>query len=182
MTPALSNPLAPALPPFRQATSHGQVQDVTHFHPAFSLHASPALGVGGVWRSPAGRLLELEITTQAPGDWIALHIALEGTGDLADAWIGFACRSAAPDTDSGDPDGLMIRPCLRSGTDDGFIDCFFDKHILATPEPQNHLDILHLDTRRNIPETAPWRELLLFLPRRGFRWDLHDLRPFQLCG
>ena len=168
-----SLPLSPALPDFAETIREGTLAGHTDFCPGLSLLADPALGVGGAWRSPAGRLLELEITTSAPGDWLALHLRLEGQERLQGGWIGFACRHAAADR-------LMIRAALRSGTGDGFSDHFFDKHILATPEPLNHLDAFNLAATRAIPEQAPWRELVLFLPTRALRWDLHDLRAFRL--
>lgn len=167
-------PLATVLREQRQDRSEGgDLADFVKFRPGLSLHADPALRIGGHWRSPAGRLLELEIACPGTGQWIALHIALNAADLTAAAWIGFACRSAGLND-------LMIRPCLRSGTDDGFTDCFFDKHILATAEPQAHVDALHVASHRTIPETAPWRELVLFLPRQDCRWHLHDLRPFLL--
>ena len=140
-----------------------------------ALRADPGLDLGGLCRSPAGRLLELEVTARGQGDWIALHVALDAPDLSAAAYVGFACRSAAPEQH-------MIRACLRSGaeTGDGFSDCFFDRHILAHPEPANHVDALHAATCRDLPETAPWRELVLFLPTRDFTWHLHDLRLFVL--
>ena len=143
---------------------------VTFRHDLF-LHADPALGVSGRWRSPPGRLLELDVRTRAPGRWLALHMKLDAD-DLSQArWLGFACRHAGEGE-------LMIRPCLRSGTEKGFVDSFFAKHILATPEPFNHVDALFLPATRSIPTFAPWRELVLFLPRESLRWHVHDLRPF----
>lgn len=167
-------PLAPALAALRQDRSDGGgLADFVKLLPGLALHADPALGVGGRWTSPAGRLLELEVTTQGPGTWIGLHVALLAADLTGAAWIGFVCRSAAPAE-------VMVRPCLRSGTEDGFTDVFFDKHILADPEPRSHVDAIHLPICRTLPETAPWRELVLFLPRKAFRWHLHDLRPFVI--
>lgn len=165
--------LNPALPAFTQAISDGRLTDSVEFCPGFFLHAAPGLGVGGTWRSPPDRVLELEITAQESGDWMALHLRLEGVENLGGAWIGFACRHAAPEQQ-------MIRPALRSGTQSGFSDCFFDKHILTTPQPRNHLDAINMATNRTIPERAPWRELVLFLPPRTLCWHLHDLRLFRL--
>jgi len=162
-----------ALCALRHASSEGRIRTVTPFQPGLSLQADPDLMVDGEFRSPAGRLLELDVTTAGTGSWIALHIRLVDP-DLSDcAYLGFACRHAAPGE-------LAIQPCLRSGTADGFSDCFFTKHILSVPEPLNHVDALHIPTRRAISETAPWRELVLFLPRHDFRWDLHDLRLFAI--
>lgn len=145
----------------------------TDFVPGISLHADPGLQMSGHWSSPTGRLLELDIRMSGQGDWIGLHLALEAPDLAAVGWIGFACRSAAPSE-------IMIRPCLRSGGETGFTDTFFGKHLLAVPEPHDHIDALHPATTRSIPEAAPWRELILFLPRQDFRWHLHDLRLFLI--
>lgn len=155
----------------RQDQGSGQIGADTKFLPGLILHADPALQISGQWRSPRGRLLELDVKTGGTGAWIGLHLALDAADLSGCGWLGFACRLAAPEE-------IMIQPCLRSGTPDGFTDCFFDKHILAVPELRNHLDALHPATNRHIPETAPWRELILFLPRQDFRLYLHDLRPF----
>lgn len=171
---SLSSPLAPALADLsRDRSGEGNIENSVIFRPGIALHADPALGVSGTWRSPAGRLLELEAAISGPGQWIALHVALDAPDLSRHAWLGFTCRSAAANE-------VMVRPCLRSGTDGGFTDRFFDKHILADPEPRCHVDAIHLPTARTLPEAAPWRELVLFLPRESFRWHLHDLRPFLI--
>lgn len=155
----------------RTRVSDGDITDTVHFQHGLSLRADPELNVGGQYHSPSGRLLELDVTCAGPGKWLALHISL-GVTELTDcAWVGLTCRQAATAEQ-------LIRPCLRSGTDTGFVDCFFDKHMLAVPEPRNHVDVLHIETRPDLPETALWRELVLFLPTRDFRWDMHDLRLF----
>ena len=125
--------------------------------------------ISGSWRSPAGRLLELEVEPRGNGQWAALHLALPETQGAT--WIGFTCRSAAGAE-------IMISPCLRSGTAEGFTDCFFLRHLLALPEALNHVDALHLPSSPAIPALADWRELVLFLPRTAFSWHLHDLRLF----
>jgi hypothetical protein len=173
MTEPATSPVspAPAIAEMRAHLCNGVITDTVQFLPGLALHANPALNVGGVYRSPSGRLLELDVTTSGTGGWIALHASLEILALTDYRYIGLVCLCAAPKEQ-------MIRACLRSGTDEGFVDCFFDKHILAGPEPRNHVDVLHTDTRRTLPEWAPWRELVLFLPTQNFRWDLHDLRPF----
>ncbi|KGB83248.1 hypothetical protein JT55_02740 [Rhodovulum sp. NI22] len=166
----VSSKRIPGSAPLRASHTAGEITPSrTDFVPGISLHADPGLQVSGQWSSPAGRLLELDLRMSGEGDWIGLHLALEAPDLAAVGWIGFACRSAAPSE-------IMIRPCLRSGGEAGFTDTFFGKHLLAIPEPLNHIDALHPATTRSIPETAPWRELVLFLPQRNFRWHLHDLR------
>lgn len=164
--------LSPALAQLRHSTGAGEITSQVTFRPGLSLFADPALAVAGHWRSPAGRLLELDIDTAGHGDWIALHVTVNAPDLTRTGFVGFGCSSAGTGMQ-------VIRPCLRSGlADGGFIDCFFDRHILTRPGPVSHVDALHVPTRRRIPETAPWRELLLFLPTAPLRWHLHDLRVF----
>ncbi|WP_380996007.1 hypothetical protein [Sedimentitalea sp. HM32M-2] len=170
--PDLVPDLVPGLNRLRHGRAAGAIADRVDLAPGLALIADPALRATGRWRSPAGRLLELEIETGGRGDWMALHLAL-ATPDLAPAaFFGFACTGLAPQMQ-------LIRACLRSGrADGGFVDCFFDRHILTAPEPAAHVDALHLPTQPEVPEDAPWRELLLFLPPEPVRWHLHDLRVF----
>lgn len=158
-----------ALDALRSGSAKGDLRADTAFAPGIALRADPALGLGGRYRSPAGRLLELEAVPARPGGgWIALHIALPAALSGHD-WLGLFCRTAAPAE-------VLVRPCLRSGTADGFADCFLPRHLLSGPDPQTHADALHLPTAPELPETAPWRELVLFLPPAGAVWHLHDLR------
>lgn len=170
--PSLSRDLSMGLAALRDGITTGDIAERVDFAPGISLIADAPLGVGGSWRSPAGRLLELDISMAGRGDWIALHMALD-LPDLADiAFIGFGCTGVGPTQQ-------IIRPCLRSGLDDGgFVDCFLDRHILTRTDAIPHVDALYVPTCRTLPETAPWRELLLFLPTEPLRWHLHDLRIF----
>mgnify|MGYP006883403599 FL=1 len=89
-------------------------------------------------------------------------------------YIGLACRLNSPAP-------LMLRACLRSGLPEGgFTDCFFDKHILSSETAHSHLDALYLDAQPNIPLTAEWRELILFLPCQSCDLNLVHLHPFAL--
>ena len=171
MIPPIPAPsLAPGLAPLRDSRAEGTLGAAeTVFAPGIALHADPGLALAGHWRSPAGRLLELEVTPSGAGGWLALHVALNLTALPGSGWIAFACQSAAREA-------VMIRPCLRSGTETGFADCFFPRHILAGPEPVSHTDALPLATTPDLPAAAPWRELVFFLPRTPFGWHLHDLR------
>lgn len=165
--------LAPGLDALRPVRAEGALSDGLELAPGLHFHADSDLAISGRWRSPAGRLLEVEARAPGQGDWAALHVALDAA-DLTDrAWIGFACRHAAPHE-------TVIRPALRSGTGEGFADLFFPRHILSGPEPRDHVDAIRLAGARDLPDTAPWRELVLFLPRSDFTWHLHDLRPVLL--
>lgn len=162
-------PVAPALARLRAGQERGEVTHGLSPTPGITLHADPGLHLAGQYRSPAGRLLELDINVAGQGQWLALHVALDAPDLMTADWLTLTCRSAAPAP-------LLIRPCLRSGRQDGFVDCFFTKHILADRPPLSHVDGMHLPTTRQIPDLAPWRELVLFLPRDSFTWHLHDLR------
>lgn len=168
MTSAL-DPVAPALAALRAGRAAGEVTQGAAPVAGISLQADPGLTLGGAYRSPAGRLLELDLRVSGQGEWLGLHVALSAPDLSGAAWLTLTSRSAADRA-------VMIRPCLRSGQPGGFVDCFFARHILATRTPQPHVDGIHLPTTRAIPARAPWRDLVLFLPREDFRWHLHDLR------
>jgi hypothetical protein len=142
--------------------------------PGLTLHSDPAAGITGQWRSPRGRLLELETTVTTPGGWLALHLVFP-LRDLAGVvWLGFALRGASDR-------GVALRACLRSGVPGGFHDSFFDRHILAQPMETDHHDLIAPDRVPGLPLQAPWREFILFLPPdRDLRLSLHDLRIFAL--
>lgn len=157
---------------FRNDSFEGPLASDVTFLPGFKLNADPALEVSGSYHSPKGRLLELDIRTGPnPGGWIGLHLDLPAQ-DLGHAGVlGFAARIAAPEIQ-------VARVCLRSGTKDGFEDCFFDKHLLLRSEEASHVDALSIAHRTGLPVTAPWRELVLFLPTRAAQLSLIDLRVF----
>lgn len=143
--------------------------------PGLVLHADPEAPRSGRWQSPRGRLLELETRPETSGRWLGLHLPLP-LDDLSPlAWIGLAARSAASEA-------LAVRVCLRSGlAAGGFRDCFFDRHLLSQPAESDHLDMLAPDRCPDLPQRAPWREIVLFLPpHRPLAWALHDLRLFAL--
>lgn len=156
----------------REDTREGALASDVDFLPGLSFHADPALGLSGSFTSPEGRILDLDARTGPDtGGWVALHVALPAPDLRRVGFFGFVARLSAPDI-------TVVRACLRSGTADGFVDCFFDKHLLVRPEEASHLDVLPLQYRDQIPMQAPWRELILFLPTHDFRLSLIDLRLF----
>ncbi|MEX5565652.1 hypothetical protein SM764_19730 [Pseudophaeobacter sp. 1A16562] len=157
---------------WRDGQTSGNLSEQTEIQPGIALHPDPELKLQGHWSSPAGRLLELDVSTSGEGNWFGLHMELGGI-DLSHAGIiGIACRSAAPTIE-------VVRVCIRSGrSEGGFDDCFFTKRILAHPEASSHLDALPIGQQLDLPPQAPWRELILFLPLHSFRLHLHDLRLF----
>ena len=142
--------------------------------PGAFLHHDPAGQITGHWHSPQGRLIEIAAEITVPCQWFALHLALDLPDLSGIVWLGFVARSSASPT-------AAIRACLRSGTPDGFHDCFFDRHILAQSRESDHQDLIAPARREGLPMQAPWREFILFLPpARSLHWVLHDLRIFTL--
>ncbi|MBE1291339.1 MAG: hypothetical protein GJ677_02505 [Rhodobacteraceae bacterium] len=136
-----------------------------------SFHADPALGLSGSYTSPPGRMLELEAHMQGAGEWVGLHFEFPARDISGAGVMGFAARISAAET-------CVVQTCLRSMTEDGFQDCFFDKHLLLRPEESSHLDALQIGYRDSLPLHAKWRELILFLPTESFNLALIDLRLF----
>jgi len=155
----------------RQQTREGALEEQVEFLPGVALLADPALQLGGQYRSLEGRLLELEARPGGEGAWCALHIQMPVHDLRPFGALGFALRSSAPEMQ-------VLRVCLRSGTDDGFVDCLMPKHILVRPEESSHVDALAVTGYPNLPADAPWRELILFLPPKRFDLSLIDLRVF----
>jgi len=167
--------VCPKLALFHQHISDGNLRaDSTRLARGITLHADPRLQLSGRYTSPAGRFLDLNTTAPGSGDWLGLHLSLSQL-DLTQAnYLGWVCRAAAPSS-------WMLRACLRSGlTEGGFVDCFFDKHLLTTARPHNHMDLLYLDSQPYLPLQAPWRELVLFLPLQSCQLSLLKLHPFVL--
>lgn len=156
----------------RGGSFEGTLETDVSFLPGLKLNADPALELSGSYHSPAGRLLEFDAKTGPnPGGWIGLHLDVPAS-DLGHAGvIGFAARFAAPEI-------MVARVCLRSGTENGFEDCFFDKHLLLRAEEASHVDALSVNHSAALPVYAPWRELVVFLPNRAFQLSLIDLRVF----
>lgn len=157
----------------RDSTLDGPLGENVTFLPGVVLHADPALELQGTWRSPPGRLLELEAEPAGSGDWIGLHIPLPIADLGAIGAVGFAARASASQV-------TVLKACLRSGVGKGFVDTFFDKQVLLRPEEASHVDVLSPRMRADLPEQAPWRELILFLPTEAFRIALIDLRVFAV--
>ena len=108
---------------------------------------------------------------QGAGEWVGLHFEFPARDISGAGVMGFAARFSAADT-------CVVQACLRSMTEDGFQDCFFDKHLLLRPEESSHLDALQIGYRDSLPMHAKWRELILFLPTESFSLALIDLRLF----
>ena len=171
--------LCPALSAFMDRDTQGPLSPGSIvLAPGLSLHSDPELELAGHYRSPPGRLLELEATPGASGRWFALHLDLPPLALQDLSYFGLVCRSSAPTP-------FFMRACLRSGlhsgpTDEGFRDSFLDKHILPAERAESHVDALYLDSDPELPLTAPWRQLVLFFPCTSFKLNLMHLHPFVL--
>lgn len=162
-----------ALAVLRSGSREGELEQHVHFLPGIDLHADPALDLKGRFRSPEGRILELSAQPAGRGDWCALHLNFPARDLRNYGVMGFALRGAAPQMQ-------VLRACVRSGKEDGFTDCFFDKHILLRPEESSHVDALPVSGGLALPPEAPWREMILFLPPAAFDLTLVDLRVFLI--
>lgn len=161
-----------------RCTSHDQpLGHEATFVPGVSLRAAPSLTLSGRLTSPVGAILEIDAQlSQGKGagkddGWIALHVAMPARDMRGLGVFGFVARMRSDET-------RALRACLRSGTADGFVDAFFEKHILIRPDETSHLDALPLTLRHDVPHDAPWREFIIFLPVATFRICLIDLRIF----
>lgn len=123
-------------------------------------------------KTQPGTVVELNIDVARPGRWLALHVAL-GPADLTEKQVaGLICKVSSPYA-------TTLEPCLRSGLPDGgFVDSFFRKRVLAHSEASLYLDVLLPGPANNLPRTATWREIVLFLRPETSRIVLHDMRLF----
>lgn len=163
-----------ALSVLHRQTCAGDLTSRVDFVPGVFLNSDPALALSGQWRAPEERLLELDAQTNGTaGGWMGLHIVMPASDLRQKALLGFATRIAAPES-------VLIRACLRSGQEGGFVDSFFNKHLLFTSEAALHLDAMELTQRDDVPAQALWREVVFFLPPRSFKLSFLDLRLFLL--
>lgn len=166
-----AGPANQALSKLRAGTRDGKLASHVNFGRGIDLRADPALQLGGRYASPRGRILELSAQPAGQGAWCGLHLKLPDGGLQGYGALGFVLRGMAPQMQ-------LLRGCVRSGTSEGFSDCFFDKHVLLRPEESSHADALMLTGGPQLPLQAPWRELILFLPAEAFELTLSDWRVF----
>lgn len=113
----------------------------------------------------------IRATVETPGRWMGLHFGL-GEAALKDlALIGVYSQQRAARA-------CTWRLCLRSGSPDGFIDHFFDHHVVAYNAPAQHVETLMIADQRGLPRQAVWRELVLFFHPESFEATVQDLRLF----
>lgn len=138
------------------------------------LMAAPGARIAARWSSPRDRLLEVTSTVEAPADWFVLRLTLDLPDLAALAGLGLWLRAAA------DP-ALTLRAVLRSAAGDGHVDAPVERQILCHATPSDHTALWLRDRSPDLPVTADWRELLLFLPaHRPVALSLHALRLFAV--
>lgn len=166
-----AGPANQALAKLRAGAREGKLSSHVKVCRGIDLRADPALQLGGRYASPRERILELSAQPAGQGAWCGLHLKLPACDLRGYGALGFVLRGMAPQLQ-------MLRGCVRSGTRDGFSDCFFGKHVLLRPEETGHADALMLTGGPQLPLQAPWRELVLFLPTGAFELTLTDWRVF----
>ncbi|SFL64741.1 hypothetical protein SAMN04488004_1366 [Loktanella salsilacus] len=127
--------------------------------PAVGLHllTDPGADMTLNWSSPRGRLIEVTTTITAPGKWCVLRLDLDLPDLSACAGLGFWLRSAASPA-------LVMQALIRSGTDDGHVDCVFERDILSHAAASDHTGMMLTDRTPDLPCHAPWRMFELLLP------------------
>lgn len=155
----------------RATKRNGQLAHEVSFVPGLALHVAPELEISGQWRSEEAEIFDLEATISGQGGWVGLHLDLPFESILPYGVLGIVARTSGPAE-------AVARVCLRSGKKDGFEDNFFEKPMIFSPQDASHLDVIELNRLSEVPERAPWRELILFLPSRSFHLRLIDLRVF----
>jgi hypothetical protein len=121
--------------------------------------------------SRPGELMDIRFGIEGPGRWLSLAMTI-GKASLAGCKIvGFVCKSDAAVA-------TTFRACIRSGLQTGHKDVYFNKTIVSYPATSIHLDAMELEANPEIPEAAPWRELVLFFKREPSQLSLRDLRVF----
>lgn len=152
----------------RASTLTTKAQARTDLAPGAYLSMDPGSDTKGQVISRPGDLLELELTGSCPGQWLSFNIEL-GQVDLSRVNVlALMCKSQAAHT-------LTYRVSLRSGIEGGFVDAFFQKRGIAYDQASVHADVLKLSERTDVPTTAPWRELLVFLPPETQQLNLLDI-------
>lgn len=130
--------------------------------------------IEGAFSSPEGSLLSMSYRVIKPPRWVALHFAMGDVDFSGHSVLGIVARSEAPVA-------TMFRMCVRSGTEDGFSDCFFSKHVVSFSEVSTHIDLLRFgQDGKSIPSRAPWRELILFFKIADQKLTVNDLKIFSV--
>jgi len=140
--------------------------------PGVQFSFDPNASFKGSLQDAEDAVLSFKVEQIEGSGWFALHVSLGGIDLTPYDVIGFVCKSDAPSA-------LAIKACLRSGSEAGFSDCFFDKHIVAYGKTSTHLDAIDISQRPDLPQQADWRDFVLFFPHdKPLQVTLRDLRFF----
>jgi hypothetical protein len=117
--------------------------------------------------------MDIRFGIEGSGRWLSLAMTIGKASLASSKVIGFVCKTDAPVA-------TTFRACVRSGMATGHKDVYFNKTIVAYPATSVHMDAMELDGNSDIPEQAPWRELLLFFKREPSALSLRDLRVAEV--
>lgn len=148
------------------ALADGAVPSVGTF---FSI--DPGAEIKGNFSTGRGSHLKLKYSVLQQPRWLALHIPIGGISLASSLLVGIACKTSAAEA-------RIIRIALRSAKQQGFVDTFFPKHVIAFSDPSAHIDFIKLSDTYDVPLNAAWRDLVLFFPTESSALSLHDLRVF----
>jgi hypothetical protein len=157
----------------RTTSQSGELADGSGIFPG----AYFAIDRGGIfsgrWASGDDAILQIDYSVEKKPGWLALHLDL-GAHDLAKySVVGLVVKSRAA------VNPTSFRPCLRSGTPEGFTDSFFSKRVISHANNSIHIDAIRLTENIDvIPEKAPWRQLVLFFETSNASLIVQDMRVF----
>jgi hypothetical protein len=142
--------------------------------PGAFISYDPEGEVSGDFTSSEGDLLSLSYRVNKPVRWIALHFVMGDVDFSGCDLLGIVVKSQAPTA-------TTYRVCVRSGTEEGFEDCFFSKHVVGFSEKSTHIDLIRLDKSEGIvPLRAPWREIILFFKAVDQDLTINDFKVFAV--
>ena len=144
----------------------------TELTPGAWLDVDPQSEVSGSLTVGEKGLLQLSYSVKVRPKWLSLSLKL-GKVDFAHcSALGIAVKTRSAEATS-------FHPCLRSAAGSGYVDCFFDKHVVAYAESSVHVGMVNLAERADrVPTQAAWRDLILFFSTSDATLDLQDLRVF----
>lgn len=155
----------------RTTRSSGILTEGASLAPGAFMSVDAEAKLSGQFKTGEGAVLNLSYEVQKPPRWLAMHLQL-GPLPLSEASVfGVVCKSQALQA-------ATFRICLRSGIAGGFVDAFFDKHVVAYADQSTHIDLMRLESRSDVPTEAPWRDLILFFQTRSAQLTVKDLRVF----
>lgn len=155
----------------RSTAGTGSLVEGAPLAPGAFLSVDQEAKLSGQFKTGEGAVLNLAYEVQKPPRWLAMHLQMGSLPLNETSVFGVVCKSQAPQA-------ATFRICLRSGIAGGFVDAFFDKHVVAYADQSTHVDLLRLESRSDVPAEAPWRELILFFQTRSAQITVRDLRVF----